>query len=247
MSNSKEIADLISSALSGPQGAEDAGFHVGTILQWDDLTGANIVQVQGVQFPNVRTLSAGIGIQYNSGETVVLIRKQSQWFILGKVGTVGGAVGSALQDNQLGFDLTFGTGGSWGNPPSGSPRPTISVNIGSSRAALVFIRCEIGVKVGDTGFGSDVYDPACVGDLSFEVTGASSIAPGFWSGQKVSNEAEFWNPGPGQMHRSMMTVTGFMPVNAAHGLNAGLNTFTMKYRTSQTVQYRQPGITVIPL
>jgi hypothetical protein len=246
MTDARGIAEMLSAAARGPDGPEDAGFHTAVVLDWNDLTGANEIDLYGVTLTDVRTLTSGIGINFNAGDVVVLIRKQSQFFILGKVGSVGGSVGSALQDSQGSFDLTFGTGGAWGNPPSG-PGPGVTVNIGSSRAALVFFRAEIGVKVGDTGFGSDVYDPDCVGDLSFEVSGATTIAPGFWSGQKVSNEAEFWNAAGGQMHRSMMTVSGFMPVTAAHGLNAGLNTFTMKYRTSQTVQFRQPGITVVPL
>jgi hypothetical protein len=246
MTDIRGIAEMLSSAARGPDGPEDAGFHTAIVYEWDDLTGANEVDLYGVRLNDVRTLTSGIGINYNPGDVVVLIRKQSQFFILGKVGSVGGSVGSALHDSQGSMDSTFGTGGAWGNPPSGAG-PAVTVNIGSSRAALVFFRAEIGVRVGDTGFGADVYNPQCVGDLSFQVTGASSIAPGFWSGQKVSNEAEFWNPGGGQMHRSMMTVSGFMPVNVNHGLNPGLNTFTMKYRTSQTVQYRQPGITVVPL
>jgi hypothetical protein len=246
VTDTRDIAAMLSAAARGPNGPEDSAFHTAVVLNWNDLTGANQIDLYGVTLSDVRTLTSGIGVNYNTGDVVVLIRKQSQFFILGKVGSVGGSVGSALHDNQLSFDDTFGTGGAWANLPTG-PGPTVTVNIGSSRAALVFIRAEIGVRVGDTGFGSDIYDPFCGGDISFEVTGATSIPPGFWSGQKISNEAEFYNAGGGQITRSMMTVTGFMPVNAAHGLNAGLNTFTMKYRTSQTVQFRQPGITVIPL
>lgn len=246
MAQPDQIADLIATAMRGPQGPDDSGFHIGTVLSWNTLTGENIIEVQGQQIPNLRTLSSGIGIKYTAGETVVLIRKQTQWFILGKVGAVGGAVGSSLNDSQTNFLGTFGTSGSWNDLPTGPV--TSTVNIGSSRSALVFWRCNIKVRVGDTTFGANIYDPSASADVSFAVSGASSIAAGFWAGQQITLQGENYNTGGGgRMVAINSTVSGFMPVAAQHGLNKGQNTFSMKFRSSQTAEFFEPGITVLPL
>ena len=246
MANAREIAELLTRGVRGPEGPEDAAFHTGTVVSWDNVSGANTININGTIVSNVRTLSAGIGIRFNAGETVVLIRKQSQFFILGKVGSTGGTTGSGILSSQGTFITTFGTGGAWGNPPSGAG-PSVNAYIGSSRSALVFFQCNIKCRVGDTGFASDVYDPLCLAAVSFEVTGASSIPADAWAGQTVLHQAEFYNAGAGRMVAVLTTVSGSMSLFSGHGLNSGLNTFTMKYKTGQTAEFQYPSLTVVPL
>jgi hypothetical protein len=247
VADNNQIADLLSNAMRTPEGPTDSAFYVGRILQYDTLTGTNVVEVQGNVFGDVRTLSSGIGLRYNSGDSVILIKKQTQWFILGKVGSVGGAAGSGLQSVQENFITNFGTSGVWADHPTGA-KPVVTANIGSSRTALVFYRCNVKAKAGDHNIDASAYDPQCLVGISFAVSGASTIAPNVWAGQTVLLQVELSNMlGTGKVSGVLTTLAGFMPLTATQGLNPGLNTFTMKYNTAQTAEFQIGGITVVPL
>jgi hypothetical protein len=90
VATASEIADLITAGMRGPTGAEDAAWHTGTVLSWDESSGVNSVLVGGTAIPNLKTVQAGIGIQFQPGDTVMIVRKQTQYFVLGKETAPGG-------------------------------------------------------------------------------------------------------------------------------------------------------------
>lgn len=94
MATASEIADLLTAGIQGPTGADDSGWHVGRILSWSSTTGLNTVLVNGAQLTNLKALTPSLGTEYAPGQTVLIVRKQTQYFILGPV-TVPGAVGSS--------------------------------------------------------------------------------------------------------------------------------------------------------
>lgn len=93
MATAYEIADLLTQGMQGPTGPDDSGWHVGKILTWSSATGLNSVLVNGVPLTNLKALTPSIGTEYAPGQTVLIVRKQTQYFILGPV-TTPGAVGS---------------------------------------------------------------------------------------------------------------------------------------------------------
>jgi hypothetical protein len=93
MATAYEIADLLTQGLQGPTGADDSGWHVGQILTWSSTTGLNSVRINGATLTNLKALTPSIGTEYAPGQTVLIVRKQTQYFILGPV-TTPGAVGS---------------------------------------------------------------------------------------------------------------------------------------------------------
>src|SRR5688500_2317523 len=246
MAQSREVADLIALGLSPPAGPRDISMYIGVVLAWDQSTGSNEILVDGTQLPDLRVLQSGIGMDYNVGETVVVLKKQTQYFILGRVSAPGAGAGSGIRsagDNWIEF---FGTSGAWADMPLESG-PSVTAYIGASRSCLVQYRVGYAVRVGDTTFGAHIYDADCYGQVSFEVTGASNIPAGTWQGQRVLFGAEYWNTAPNQMHLHHGVATGFMHLTSAYGLNSGSNTFSMKYNTNRTLEWSEPFITVIPL
>lgn len=240
MASAAEIADLITQGMQGPTGAEDAAFHTGVIRSWDRQSGTNVVIINGVEISNLKALQGGIGIYYSPGDVVIIIRKQRQYFIMGKVAAPGGAAGSGVQfvtsnvSNRLN-STTFT------DLPSG-PGPSISAYIGSARAAIVIWQCSVEANGG-------------LGVIGFQVSGASSIPPGAFTGMTAWHSNRVFNQSGSMTVSTEATVTGAYTIGPGAGLQTGLNTFSLKYRSviydavtsPNGPMFMQPGLTVIPL
>lgn len=230
-------SDDISGDISGkpPSGDRDIGMRQGKILAWDDLTGENQVDVEGQVFEDLDVLMSGIGISYAVNDVVNIVRRQTRYFIHGKVGAVNGAAGSAVQEEVFNYsDVVTPTSGLWIDPPSGVV--SCQAYIGTSCKAIVIFRCDITCNnsVGEVGFG---------------VSGASSIATAAFAGMSLFHSASTVGT-PSTAVKS--TATGFYTIRKKAGLSPGLNLFTMKYRVSVTgtgvnTAFGSPQITVIPL
>ncbi|MFI6302180.1 hypothetical protein ACIBCH_09935 [Amycolatopsis thailandensis] len=205
------------------------------MIAWDKLTGQNTIELDGQTFTDLKAVQGGIGAGYMPGDVVVLVKRQTVFFILGRVAAPGGAAGSApasVNSNHVNQFLTSPVFPAFGDLPSSTP-PSVTTYIGSSRAALLLWRCMI---------------TACrsAGHVSWDVSGASSIAANSFAGMRIVNYAN------NSDHQSEITATGFYFVHAGTGLKSGLNTFTMRYSVEVfspgfTVDFRNSSITVIPL
>lgn len=232
-----QIADLLTQGIRGPSGAEDAGFHTGTILSWDSTTGLNSVLVNNTALTNLKAVQAGIPARYSVGDTVMIVRKQTQYFILGKVAAPGGGAGSAPVGNTIGTPVNqASTGGSFVDL-TGSPGPSVSTYIGSNRAALILWNFKY------DGFQSTV-------EMGFEVSGANTMAPGaFGSTTVVAGFTSSVAP----TYTTLSTPAGTYLMGNSVLLSAGLTTFTAKYKvttgTPGSVQANisNRSLTVIPL
>src|SRR5690349_10407042 len=90
MANAAEIADLLTAGIRAPEGPEDIAAHTGTVQSWNSVDGTNVVTINGVDVPNLRSLQAGgIPASYLPGDTVMVMRKQTQYFVMGKVSAGG--------------------------------------------------------------------------------------------------------------------------------------------------------------
>jgi hypothetical protein len=113
MATAAEIADLITAGMQGPTGSNDSGWHVGQILSWSSASGLNSVRVNGATLTNLKALTPSIGTEYAPGQSVLIVRKQTQYFILGPV-TTPGAVGSSPPTQiDAGGGVISGTTGTW--------------------------------------------------------------------------------------------------------------------------------------
>lgn len=223
---------LLAQALAAPNGPSDSGWHVGQIVSWDESSGTNVVMVNNVALTNLKSIATGIGVQFQAGDNVLILRKQTQYIIMGEMQVPGGN-----QSNQI-KSATVNTGESTASTTFtdlATLGPQVTVNIGSNRRALVFV----GARILCSGSPANQY---IGGQAGFQVTGASAMGPGFsaWCLQYSVSGV-----GIGFTQDVLHSVV----LTAADGLNAGSNTFTMKYLStlaSPTCGFQGRILTVIP-
>jgi hypothetical protein len=218
-----------------PSGDRDIGIRQGKILAWDDLTGENQVDIEGQVFDDLDVLINGMGVRYTENDVVSVVRRQSRYFIQGKIGAVNGAAGSGIQEVTPNFQDTVNpTGGGWIDAPSGVV--SCDAYIGSSRRAIVWWR-------------ADVTCNNSFAEISWTASGSSDISVAAFSGMSIFHQATTAGT-PSTAVKS--TISGFFTVRPNSGLQQGLTTFTMKYRVGVTgtgvnATIGAPQITVVPL
>lgn len=236
MANAGQIADLITQGVQGPTGDQDFALVQGRIVSWDRLTGLNTVEVNGAFLTNVSALHSGVPTWFNAGDSVQLIRKQSRYFILGKVASPGGTAGSSVQFRTWAGQNTITTTGTWVDVPS-SGTASLDVYVTSSRAVLILWGCDIDCNNSR-------------GELSWQISGATTLSPGAFNNTILKNQA---NSGSAAQSTAIgTTVTGSYVIGPGAGLNAGLNTFTLKARvtlfgTGVNAAFGNSTLTLIPL
>lgn len=225
----------------GTQG--DIGFHTGEVLAWDQDAGTNTIRVLGTAMADLQVVATG-SVMVGVGDLVAIWRYKSTYFVMGRIAPVSEAL-----TVRAASDATTGTVTStsvFSDLTGTSVGPTVSnVYIGPSRRCLVFL--SVGCGSTDMGYGS----------AHFQVTGASTIAPptgaGNWSqGAFVGSDSATVGDDPTAVSAS---ATRIFLLTAANGLNAGLNTFTVKYMghpdsgvlLNNDVQFFDRVIVVLPL
>lgn len=227
-----QIADLLTQGIRGPAGSEDAGFHTGLILSWDEASQVNSVLVNNTAMTNLRTVQSGIGVLYQAGDTVMIVRKQTQYFILGKVSAPGGNNANQIKSAVVNTRQTT-TSGSFVD--LGTVGPSVTASIGTSRRALVLANTGVDIAVPGNFYGG--------GWFTLAVTGASTIVPSGLSTQFFAGGYMTYSPD------FIGTYSQTWLVTASNGLNVGSNTFRLMYATAtagQAVAFSGRSITVIP-
>ncbi|MBB4689832.1 hypothetical protein [Amycolatopsis jiangsuensis] len=232
------LAALIAEAGRGPAGSEDLSDYTGQILAWDALSGTNVVHVNGADIPNMRVVQSGVGLAYQPGDVVNIMRRGTQWFILGKIGAPGAGAGNQIASRRIAIQRSIPAGGDFADL-TGSYGPEVSLYIGSSRRCLVIhsFECAVSGSVPVSGEGALARG---AGFQAVQVSGASSLPV-----ETAVTDAFVQNG-----WATNQSVTASTLVTAANGLNAGLNVFTCKYRATAdsglAVQVNNRVLTVIP-
>lgn len=228
-----QLAKLLAEANTPPSGGADLAHYTGQIITWDESTGVNSVMINGAPVSNLRVLQSGIGLQYQPADVVLVEKRMSQWYILGKVAAPGAGAANQIKSAEV---LAYETTGSTSYTDLATVGPQVTVTIGSSRRCLVMFAANFSYA----GTASNTY---IGGRMSFDVTGASSIAAG--GTEAVSALLAQTSPAVGLSQ----TTTREKLLTAADGLNAGVNTFTTRYVSqisSPVMGFKQRIITVIP-
>src|SRR4051812_33968356 len=93
--NAAEIASLLTAGMAAPSGPGGIAVYTGQIITWDRFSGLNTVLVNGVYLSNLRATQSGIPATYSKNDTVLVVRKSTQYFIWGKVAAPNQGAGSA--------------------------------------------------------------------------------------------------------------------------------------------------------
>lgn len=202
----------------------DLGFHQGVISAWNSITGENTINVAGGTVTNIPVMSTADSIMLAVGDVVGMLRFKSTYFILGRIGPPGAGAALGIRAAKVTTSQTT-TSTSYTDLATVGPQLT-NVYIGSSRRCLVFIAAAC----------------AATNDLAafnVAVSGASTIAP---------SSVEDGYIGGGGTNVIQGGIATFLLLGAAEGLNAGLNTFTMKYKSvnGSTVAFLNRKMAVFP-
>lgn len=204
-------------------GNTDVGYHLGVVKSWDDATGINTVTVSGNDFSNLRVITAGPAVNIGAGDTVVILRYQTSYFIMGKVAAPG--AGAAIRAVS-GFISAAGTTSSVPYADLPTFGPSVQAYVGSSGAVLVSLSAHFQL------------DASTYGYMSVAMTGANTaVAQDFRAA--VRNLAGAPADDFGNSHSFMVQITGLTP---------GLTTFTAKYRSSgANATFINRSLIVIPM
>lgn len=221
-----DLADLLTGRYAPPSaGTGDIGFHQGVVTAWNSATGENTISVAGGTVSNIDVLTTSDSIMLTVGDGVGLLRVKSTYFILGRIAPPGGGAALGIRAAEVATDQ--GTSSTTFTDLA-TVGPTLTdVYIGSSRRCLVFLTALLTVPLSDTAIAS------------FVVSGASSIVAS-------ATRAAYGQAGA---DGPFNVVSGtFVLLTAAQGLNQGLNTFQMKYRTTSgaTAGFRDRRLAVFP-
>lgn len=226
---------VLTQALSSPSGPEDSGWHTGIVRSWDELSGVNVVEVNGIALTNLKSSQTGIGVQYSTGDNVLILRKQTQYVVMGLLNLPGTQSANQIRYAEV---STPEATASTTYTDLATVGPTLSnVLIGSARRFLLMVNCRVFVS------GTVAANTLVGGDMTVNITGASTLAvvgtvSGIWMGNGVANGTG----GGGHFIRTWV-------MTSSNGINQGLHTFTAQYRSrlaAPTAQFSDRNITVIP-
>jgi hypothetical protein len=207
------LADLFTFAGKfGGAGKPDAqgplGFHQGQVMSWDSVTGRNVISMLGTTVNDVPVLTTADSIMLNAGDTVGLLRFKSTYFLLGRIAPPGAGAALGIRSATV---TARETTTSFQYTDLATIGPTISdVYIGSSRRCLVFMAVSM-----TNGAGA-------IAGANVQVTGASQIEPESTADAYVGAEVQVGT-----------SASSFVLLTKGDGLNEGLNTFTMKYYSTE--------------
>jgi hypothetical protein len=226
MATAAEIADLITAGVMGPQGADDSGWHLGQILTWDSTTGLNSVKVNNATLTNLKALVPSIGTEYIPGQSVLIVRKQTQYFILGPVQTPG-SLGSTppTQKDAAGGNIT-GTAGVWRDLDSGaSVSPSMDVKFSPFQRCLFMWGAAYVKSWGATVDCSLVITSP--GGLNQMATPAAFNGQTWTAGNQISLSNNLKGPA---MKTFLIKAAGANAVASQNSVMPGTNTVSLKYR-----------------
>jgi hypothetical protein len=213
-------ADLAAAILGGQSPSPDAKFHMGAVTKWDDGTGENTVFINGSEFTDLRVVTAGPAINIEEGDTVLVIRVQTQWFIMGKVAAPGASAAVRSVSDYIDANESTTNGALSDLTTTG---PTVTTYIGPSGKALVLVSATLDVP------------PNAQAIMSFALSGANNeIAKGFRGAQFLSTISTFIT-----LSRSIQVIN----------LNPGQTTFTAKYSSGSGGRsfFQNRSLVVIPM
>jgi hypothetical protein len=184
------------------------GFHQGQVVAWDSVTGKNTMAVLGTTVNDVPVLTTADSIMLNLGDTVGMLRFKSTYFLLGRIAPPGAGAALGIRSATVTARETT-TSFEYTDLPTLGPRLS-DVYIGSSRRCLVFMAVSM-----TNGAGA-------IAGANVEVTGASQIEPESTADASVGSEVQVGT-----------SASSFVLLTEGDGLNEGLNTFTMKYYSTE--------------
>lgn len=218
--------DLVPFLTSPPPSGKGVTFRQGVIIAWDPDTAENVVQVGDSLLENLPILNTSEASLLAPGAVVGILVSGATWAIMGRFTFPGtpeavSSIQSITSRIKASSDSGVGSRNStsYGDLTGTAVGPEVTIRIGSSGRALVFWGAEIGQSAN--------YNELVTPHVGVEVSGATSIA----ANSENAFNVNLRHPGTGFVGEALSQF--WLQAATFHlfeGLNAGDNTFTMKYR-----------------
>lgn len=85
-----DVSHVAPTVGGGRTGASELGFHQGKLIEFNNETGENIVEVNGATLSNLPLVGTVEAFSLQPGDVVGVLRVRSQYFILGRIAVTGG-------------------------------------------------------------------------------------------------------------------------------------------------------------
>lgn len=219
-------SDDLTPVLAAPAAAPGLGSRQGIVREWNPVTAENVVEVDGVLIPNLSILNTNEASQLKAGDVVTILTTgsaASSWGILGRLTIPGtpeaaSALSAVSSGINAGIVSTFEPTTSTTYTDLATPGPSATVTIRPTGKALVIVSVQLGfaeLATQETGAA-----------VSFVASGANTIGVSpQWS---VNTWLSVAGPPPSIGRTDQLGATFYVD-----GLNPGVTTFTLKYRTQQ--------------
>jgi hypothetical protein len=245
--------DDLTPLLVPPPDGSGLRYGQGKLLAWDPATFENTVLWRGTALHDLPVLAGPAALSFTPGIVVGLVGWSpgggaGSWAILGQWVTPGTAAAPDLirrfsrkiLAESIGIDVVPGTcsgiANTYGNPVSGDPGPSVTVDI-LSGTMLVGMTARMSLPA--------FSDDGRWGLMSFEISGATNVAP-----DDLRALSHFFFTESTELFSSGI---GMSTLHVATGLNLGQHTVTAKYRSQDllgaatNVAFSERHMTVIAL
>lgn len=229
--------------LFAPPPAGGVGYRQGIIRAWNPATAENTVEVDGVLIDDLSILNTNNdALPLAAGDSVGILttgQSASSWMILGRL-TIPGTPAAESLLSQVSSGIAAAIINTQESTASttyvdlATVGPSATVTIRPTGKALVIMSSQIGfVRVGAQDGG---------GAISFVASGANTLSTD--PARSINMWSSVGGPPP-----SLARVDQFGAVFYLAGLNAGVTTFTMKYKgqTGATADFSDRVLVVWPL
>lgn len=159
MTDPRDLASLLATtsptASTGVGTPTELGFHQGTVLEWNSITHASVINVAGSLIKDMGIVVTGESLLLLPGDTVGIIRFRSTYFLLGRIAQAGVSRLAMQQAGPLGNESTTSTTFT----DLATFGPSVQVTLTSARRALVWISASARVANNVGYFGVQVDGP----------------------------------------------------------------------------------------
>lgn len=214
------MAQMLAQAMEGPKGASDLTMLTGSVISWNDFADppTNQVLVNGAVLNDLRAMNAGVGTSYQTGDTVLILRRATQYVIMGRISQSGGAqMSRPASDYKSGGNMS-GVVGTVRDLDAGvTVSPSVTVRVPRNGNCMIFYGSTVSTNNSGIEFGP-------------QVAGASSIAGFSFPGSTIQSVIN----GANSLWQTPMGLYNFKDgVGVPAGIfRYGVNTFTLKYKLS---------------
>lgn len=172
--NADDLAGLLATTPAADTSLPALGLHIGEVRAWNPATGQNTIMLAGTPVDDLPMLNIGDTTNLAVGDTVVVLRSKSAYFIVGRVVTPSsGVFATSAVSFYANSDVTSG----YALTTSETIRATISIAIPAWANRALIVANVVSTGVNSTGANDAIFASVWIDSFNGPQT-VNSVAPG---------------------------------------------------------------------